>query len=114
MDNLGAAKRYDINLKYELISLNTNEIVTFKEETMAIETRGSKQIAMQIPSGSAGGDYVLRAIATYNGQRAVATLPVKIEAQDQEMKEYVEKEEGKDGQMDEDEFDIPTFLRQIR
>ena len=34
--------------------------------------------------------------------------------QDQEMKEYIEKEEGKDGQMDEDEFDIPTFLRQIR
>ena len=34
--------------------------------------------------------------------------------QNQEMKEYVEKEEGKDGQMDEDEFDIPTFLRQIR
>lgn len=32
---------------------------------------------------------------------------------DQEMKEYVEKEEG-DGQIDEDEFDIPTFLRQIR
>jgi len=91
LDNLGAAKRYDINLKYELISLNTNEIVTFKEETMAIETRGSKQIAMQIPSGSAGGDYVLRAIATYNGQRAVATLPVKIEAQDQEMKETTQK-----------------------
>ena len=42
-------------------------------------------------------------------QQFVYTAP-----QDQEMKDYIEKEEGKDGQMDEDEFDIPTFLRQIR
>lgn len=78
LDNLGSANRYDVNLRYELISTKTNEILTFKEETRAIETKGSKQVTIGIPPGAEAGDYVLRAIATYNGQRAVATLPVKI------------------------------------
>lgn len=94
LDNLGAAKRYDVNLKYELININTNNVLTFKEETRAIETKGSKQIAMEIPSDAAVGDYILRAIAAYNGQRAVATLPVKIE----EGKTEEIKEDGIAGQ----------------
>jgi len=78
IDNLGSAVRYDVNLKYELINLKSNDVLTFKEETMAIETKGSNQVNMKIPSDAATGDYVLRAIATYDGQRAVATLPVEI------------------------------------
>ncbi|MBI2208220.1 hypothetical protein HYU50_01890 [Candidatus Woesearchaeota archaeon] len=78
LDNLGSLNRYDVNLRYELINTKTNNVLTFKEETRAIETKGSKQVAMEIPPGAEAGDYVLRAIATYNGQRAVATLPVKI------------------------------------
>lgn len=81
LDNLGSARRYDVSLKYELINIKTNDVVTFKEETRAIETKGSNQINMQVPPDAAAGDYVLRAIATYNGQRAVATLPVKIVGQ---------------------------------
>jgi len=79
IDNLGSAIRYDVNIKYEIISLETNDVITFKEETRAIETKGSKQINMEVPSDAAVGDYVLRAIAKYNGQRAVATLPVNVE-----------------------------------
>jgi len=79
IDNLGSATRYDVSLKYEIINLGTNDILTFKEETRAIETKGSKQINIEIPSDAETGSYVLRAIATYDGQRAVATLPVKIE-----------------------------------
>ena len=78
LDNLGAANRYDVNLRYELINTKTNNVLTFKEETRAIETKGSKQITMEIPHDAEAGGYVVRAIATYNGQRAVATLPVKI------------------------------------
>ena len=79
LDNLGSAKRYDVNLRYELIHSRTSEVVTFKEETRAIETKGSKQLSMEVPSDVSEGNYILRAIATYDGQRAVATLPVKVE-----------------------------------
>ena len=78
LDNLGSVKRYDANLRYELIDLKTSQTITFKEETRAVETKSSKQIEIQIPVEAAKGDYVLRAIANYNGQKAVATLPIKI------------------------------------
>jgi len=78
IDNLGSSKRYDVFLKYELIDIATNEIVSFKEETRAIETKGSKQIKVNVPLDLEPGNYMLRAIASYNGQKAVATLPVEI------------------------------------
>ena len=92
--NLGSAKRYDVNLEYEIINLKTNKVLTFKEETRGIETIGSKQTKIDIPSDADSGDYVLRTIATYNGQRAVATLPVKIEEfrTDEETEEQVVEE----------------------
>src|SRR3989338_3977828 len=94
LDNLGAAKRYDASLRYEVISLKTNDVITFKEETRAIETKGSKQVTIEIPPGAEAGDYILRAIATYNGQRAVATLPVKIGEKASKEEEISEKPGG--------------------
>ena len=94
LDNLGSASRYDVNLRYELINTKTNEILTFKEETRAIETKGSKQVTIEIPPNAAIGEYVLRAIATYNGQRAVATLPVKIGEKASKEEEVIEKPDG--------------------
>jgi len=91
IDNLGSAKRYDVNLRYEVINLETNNVLTFKEETRAIETKGSKSVRLGIPSDAAIGDYILRAIATYNSQKAVATLPIKILEEDTE--EITELEE---------------------
>jgi len=79
LENLGSKTRYDVNLKYEVVNLRTNDVLTFKEETRALETKGSKQINIDIPSDAETGNYILRAIATYDGQRAVATLPVKVE-----------------------------------
>jgi len=90
--NLGSAKRYDILIKYELINLKTNEVLTFKEETRGIETVGSKQTRIEIPSDAKPGNYILRAIATYNGRRAVATLPAKIEGELVIPEEPVEEE----------------------
>lgn len=100
--SLGSAKRYDISIKYEVINLKTNEVLTFKEETRGIETMGSKQSKIRISSDADAGKYVLRAIATYNNQRAVATLPVTISKkegieeepkEEQEIKEEEEKTE---------------------
>ena len=105
IDNLGSAKRYDVSLKYEVIHLKTSEVLTFKEETMAIETKGSKQININIPSDAAIGDYVLRAIATYDGQRAVATLPVEIEEG-----EFVEEPEEEP--VEEPEEEIPEEVEE--
>ena len=89
LDNLGAANRYDVSLRYELINTKTNNVLTFKEETRAIETKGSNQITIEIPSDATVGDYILRAIATYDGQRADATLPERIGAQTQEGQETI-------------------------
>lgn len=76
--NLGSGKRYDVFLKHELISSKTSEVVAFKEETRGIETAGSKQTRIAVPEDAEAGDYILRSIATYNGNRAVATLNVKV------------------------------------
>ncbi len=82
--NLGSGSRYDVFLKHELIDIKSNKVVAFKQETVGIETSASKQTAILIPQDTASGNYILRTIATYSGNRAVATLQVKIE----------EKEEG--------------------
>jgi hypothetical protein len=81
LSNLGSAKRFDVSVKYELINQETSEIFPLKEETIAIETRTSKQTSVAIPSDAKQGNYVLRAIATYDGKRAVATYPLKISRQ---------------------------------
>ncbi|MBL7055690.1 hypothetical protein ISS07_02135 [Candidatus Woesearchaeota archaeon] len=93
IDNLGSADRYDVELKYELINLESNQVVTFKEETRAIETKGSKTIKIMVPE-TAAGNHMVRAIARYSGQRAIATLPVNIEAASkvaEETKEPIEE-----------------------
>ncbi len=82
LTSLGAKKRYDVFLKHELISRQTNNVLTFKEETKAIETSTSIRTSIAIPSDALPGKYILRTIATYNGERAIATLPVNIEKEE--------------------------------
>lgn len=84
ISNIGSATRFDVNVKYELINLKTNDIFTLKEETIGIETRSSKQTNVLIPSDAEPGNYLLRAIALYGDQRAVATLSVKVEGTSEE------------------------------
>lgn len=78
LSNLGSSKRYDVVIKQEIIDPLTNEIVTQKIETRAVETFGSTQTRILIPDGTMAGDYILRAIVEYENKKAVATLPVKI------------------------------------
>jgi len=95
LTSLGSKKRYDVNLRHEIISQKTNKVLTFKEETKAIETSASPQTSITIPKEALPGNYILRTIATYNNQRAVATLPVKIEKSEipEEPSEPTEPEE---------------------
>jgi len=87
IESPGAKKSQDISLKYELISKKTNQVAAFKEETKAIEGSASLRKDLKIPSETLPGDYILRAIAAYEGKRAVATLPVKIGKAEAEVKE---------------------------
>jgi len=77
--NQGSKKGYDVILKHEIISQKTNKLLTFKEETKAIEGSISFPVEVKVPDDALPGNYILRTIATYNSQRAVATLPAKIE-----------------------------------
>ncbi len=106
--NMGSGVRYDINIKYEVIYLKTNEVLTFKEETRGIETIGSKQSKISISSDADAGKYVLRAIAAYNGQRAVATLPVTIAKK--EGLEYPVEEEKEEPEEEEEIIEEPEEI----
>jgi hypothetical protein len=78
ISNLGSLSRYDVFVEHQLIDTKTSKIITGKNETIAVETSSSKQTSLLVPEGIAAGDYLLRTVVTYDGRKAVATLPVKI------------------------------------
>ena len=80
LSNLGSSQRYDVVIKQEIIDGKTNQVVTQKIETRAIETFGSTQTRIQVPKDAKTGDYILRAIVEYDSKKAVATLPIKVVA----------------------------------
>ena len=73
--NLGKAKRYDVSLKYEVYDLK-DSLVTFKEETIALETRASSSV--NIPLDIKPGNYYLRTTASYGDKTAKATSAFRV------------------------------------
>jgi len=69
--NLGSSKRYDVNLKHTIVDLSNN-VLTFKEETVALETRASLKSEIKIPKNAKPGNYVLKTTAFYNNKVATA------------------------------------------
>ena len=80
LSNLGSSQRYDVVIKQEIIDGKTNQVITQKIETRAIETFGSTQTRIEVPKDVKTGDYILRAIVEYDNKKAVATLPIKVVA----------------------------------
>lgn len=76
--NLGSSNRYDIVIKQEVIDQKTSKVVAFKNETRAIETSLSTRTDITIPVGTAPGDYLLKSTVEYSGNKATATLQIKI------------------------------------
>ncbi len=74
--NLGRSKRYDVSLRYEIYDLR-DEIVKFKEETVALETRASSSVVIDL-SGVNPGNYYLRATAFYGDKTARATSSFRV------------------------------------
>ena len=77
LTNLGSQTRYDISLRHEILDKNNN-LITFAEETRGIETLGSSKTEIKIPTDTKPGDYTLKTIATYDGKKAEAKIPIKV------------------------------------
>ncbi|MEA2036214.1 MAG: hypothetical protein U9O94_01800 [Nanoarchaeota archaeon] len=74
--NLGKAQRFDVPLRYEIYNLK-DELITFKEETIALETKASSSITIDV-SNIKTGSYYLKTTAMYAGKMAKATSSFKI------------------------------------
>ncbi len=76
--NMGSAKGYDVELKTELINPRSGKVIATKTETRAIETIGSTQTRIEVPSSAVPGEYIIRTIAEYDSKKAVASVHVAI------------------------------------
>jgi hypothetical protein len=79
--NMGSNKRADINMKYEIFD-EDDERITFKTETVAIETTKSHSIELKIPEDAEDGEYTLTVTARPPGQVATASAPFRILGED--------------------------------
>jgi len=72
--SLGSKKRYDVDIRYTIEK--EGRIITFKEETVGIETSKSYRTYINMPKIIEPGNYVLRTVASYNKQiaRAASTF----------------------------------------
>ena len=82
LSNLGSSARYDIILNHEVRSLDTNLLLTFKKETVGIETRGSTQTRIPLPQDARAGSYLVQTTATYGSQKAEASFIIQIVPKD--------------------------------
>jgi hypothetical protein len=75
--NLGKDNRYDLTLKHEMFEPN-GFIMNEKEETVAIETRGSVESRIKIPNMASPGKYKIRTTAYYQGQNAKTSFTINV------------------------------------
>ncbi|HEY9705043.1 MAG TPA: hypothetical protein V6C58_21570, partial [Allocoleopsis sp.] len=75
--NMGSAKRFDAIIKTVLID-DIGNIITRKEETIAVETTSSITRNIQVPQNTPSGKYYLKVIADYDGKQATSTNEVQI------------------------------------
>lgn len=96
LTNMGAAKRYDVSLKHEITDYSKN-IITTKEEAIAIETRISKLSSIIIPSNIKPGKYFARTTAYYDSQNPSAGFMFEVKEKAQPAAYQPEAEEGAEG-----------------
>jgi len=78
LSNMGSDERYDIHLKYEIFDEGTNERLTFKSETVALETAKSQNMNIEIPNNAPEGSYIFQVTARYSGEAPIATSMFRI------------------------------------
>lgn len=78
--NLGSARRFDVHIVSELVSVASNEVVSSKTETVAIETRNAVKSQVVVPSAAKPGRYVVRVLVEYEDQSARASFSLVVSA----------------------------------
>ena len=63
--NLGKTARVDVLLTYQLVDALTEEIITEKQESLAIETTLSQIRTLHIPADTRLGKYLVRGLSSY-------------------------------------------------
>lgn len=75
--NLGALKKADVLVRYQIVDVNGKSILS-QDETVAVETKASLIKEILIPENTAGGKYVLYAQAIYEDKTASSTAEFKV------------------------------------
>ncbi|MBD3163661.1 hypothetical protein GF323_00505 [Candidatus Woesearchaeota archaeon] len=74
LSNMGSDRRVDVFLKSEIFPENDmDDRLTFKSETVALETTKSHNVVIRIPKDAEPGRYVLQVRAIYHGQKPAAS-----------------------------------------
>mgnify|MGYP006282712183 CR=1 FL=1 len=63
--NLGKTARVDVNLTYQLVDALTDEVITEKQESIAVETTLSHIRTLSVPEDARLGKYLIRGTSTY-------------------------------------------------
>ena len=85
--NMGSKNRYDVRLRHELLEGGT--VLNVEEETVAVETKIERITTVTLPGSLSPGSYMLRTTAMYSGQKAVASLSLRVEPKAEVKKELV-------------------------
>ncbi len=75
--NLGGQNRYDILLEHTVSDM-ANNIINKKTETIALETRASITSSIKISDTTPEGNYVLKTVAKYDEQEAIASFMFRV------------------------------------
>ena len=82
IESMGTKVRYDVTLTYQLTDNKGDIVQTPTDETVAVETKSTSKTNILIEGDVKPGDYQLKAIARYNGRKAIASIPVKVYAKE--------------------------------
>ena len=100
--NMGSKERFDVSLNYRIIDSNDN-LLTSKEETIAISTSTSYHKSAKLPAGAKEGDYTLKVFANYDDKVATSSFSFKV---DESLKPSTGTSSCNDGLKNQDETGI--------
>lgn len=81
--SMGSEPRNDIVVRYEILD-KYQDVIQYKEEEIALQTRISKQATINIPSDSEPGLYELKTTSTYSGKTATSKLSFRVKSDSSE------------------------------
>ena len=83
LSNMGAKSRYDVYIKYDVFDEKTKNRITFKSETVALETTKSHNVRIKIPENAGAGNYRFHVTVRYSGQTAESSAMFRIDGEEQ-------------------------------